>query len=151
EARRLAEGLVTANRGGDEAPALLAKALSDAITATPDPRDELETARRARALCEELGRKHPAVTRYLEELGGAHMAIGYVFYRAGRPADVLAASLDATAIYQRLVDTQPDVYRFADVLAKLHSNVAGAQADLGRLDEAVDSERRAVATWRRVA
>jgi serine/threonine-protein kinase len=86
EARRLAEGLVAANRGGDEAPALLAKALYDAIAAMPDPRDELETARRARALCEELVRKHPGVTRYVEELGGAHMAIGYVFYRAGRPA-----------------------------------------------------------------
>jgi tetratricopeptide (TPR) repeat protein/tRNA A-37 threonylcarbamoyl transferase component Bud32 len=151
EARRLAEGLVAADRGGDEARVLLVKAINDAITNMVDPRGELETARRARAICEELVGKHPGVTRYLEQLGGSHITIGYIDYKLGRPADVIAANEDATAIYQRLVDAQPDVYRFGDTLAKLYSNIAGSQADLGRLDEAVVSERRAVAIWRKEA
>ena len=91
------------------------------------------------------------MTRYQEELGASHITIGYVFYRSGRPADVIATNTDAAAIYQRLVNAQPDVYRFGDVLAKLYSNIAGGHADLGRLDEAVVSERRAVAIWRREA
>ena len=111
EARRLAEGLVAAGRGGDEARALLAKSLNDAIVSMPDPRDELEQARRAQAICEELVEKYPGVTRYLEELASSHITIGYVFYRLGRPTEVIAANADATAIYQRLVDAQPDVYR----------------------------------------
>jgi serine/threonine-protein kinase len=151
EARRLAEGLVAADRGGDEARVLLAKALNDAIVNMADPRDELETAWRGRSICEQLVRKHPGETRYLEELGASHVTLGYVFYRMGRPADVIAVNEDATAIYQQLVDAQPDVYRFGDTLAKLWSNIAGGQADLGRLDEAVVSEHRAVAIWRRWA
>jgi eukaryotic-like serine/threonine-protein kinase len=151
EARRLTEDLIAADRGGDEARALLVKTINDATTNMADPRDELETARRARVISEELVGKHPGVTRHMEQLASSHITIGYVFYRMGRPADVIAATADATAIYQRLVDAQPDVYRFGDTLAKLYSNMAGSQADLGRLNLAVVSERRAVAIWRKEA
>jgi eukaryotic-like serine/threonine-protein kinase len=152
EAPKLAEGLVAAGRGGDDARSLLALSLVAASFKAANPKDALEMVSRGRAIAHELVRKYPKAPLYLERLGDSHYANGYVLRdRLGLPAEAIVAVKEAASIYQRLGNAQPDVYRFQNQLAKQHSYVAFPQIELGRFDEAITSLRQAVAIGRKAA
>ena len=106
-------------------------------------------SRRAQAILSELVARDPSDTRYLEVQGQGHFQVGYTLATSlGRPAEAIAEYEEAIAIFQKLVDSQPEVHRLQNTLAQLHNNISASLERLGRLDEAVAPRRRAVAIWR---
>jgi tetratricopeptide (TPR) repeat protein len=153
EALRLAEGLVAAGRGGDEARFELARCaerLSHYI-AEGRPDEGLAMAHRAETILRELVAKAPSETRYLEALGVCLQGKGARLGGLGRQSEVLAVWEEAAATFQKLVDARPEVYRIRNGLAVQHQNLAGKYLALGQLDAAIASLRRAVAIWREAA
>jgi serine/threonine-protein kinase len=148
EALRLAEGLVAAGRGADEAHFELARCAQMLGYKLSGRRlDEgLPMAQRALAIFRDLVARAPSESRYVEELGTCHLIMGAIL--SGRPVESLASLQEAVAIYRKLADAQPGVYRFLDELGRVHNNIAGAQSALGQRDAAIASQGRALAYWR---
>jgi serine/threonine-protein kinase len=159
EAFKLAEGLIAAGRGSDEAKFELAECIEsqEAMVDTNRPLEEavairrLEMARRALAIAQELDGKNPGVTRYLKLLAASRDSVGLFLDHLDRRAEALAAHKEAAEIYQRLVDAQPEAWQLQNSLAKLHNNITNSLRSLGKFDEAVASQRQALAIWRRAA
>jgi eukaryotic-like serine/threonine-protein kinase len=151
EALELAEGLVAAGRGGDEARALLAESLNWASTHTADRQAGLELARRAQAIARELAGKNPEAPPYLQLQSDSQSIYGSALSALGRRDEAIAAYLDGAAILERLIEAQPGKFVYQDYLARDFNNIAVAQAAQGKLTEATASQRRAVAIWRKVA
>ncbi len=150
ESRKLAEDLVAAGHGGDEARALLAETLDWTAMKAANPRDGLELTHRALAIARELVAKDPGAGRYQEILSQAHGISGFVLGNMGQFAEAIAAYEETAAILRRLADAQPGVFRFQDNLAKAYHNIASDRSAQGDLAGATESERRAVATWQKV-
>jgi tetratricopeptide (TPR) repeat protein len=153
EALGLADGLVSAGRGGDDARFELSKCLDwmSEQVAQKRPEDGLEMVRRAQAIGRDLVARNRSVTRYLERLASAVFATGLRLSTVGRPAECIAAYEEAVANYEELASTQPDRFRFQDSLGRLHNNIAFELSNMGKLDEAVAARRAAVEIWRRAA
>jgi serine/threonine-protein kinase len=153
EALRLADGLVAAGRGGDEARFELARCATmlslDIANGRPD--EGLAMARRAETILRELVAKAPSETRYLEGLGDCLWTLGFLHNDRGRQSEALAVEEEAAATYQKLIDGRPEVNRFRNILAILHNNIAETYSGLGQPDAAMASQRRAVAIWREAA
>jgi serine/threonine-protein kinase len=153
EALGLAEGLITAGRGGDEARYEMSLCLDwmSYHVAQQRPEEGLEMARRAQAISRDLVARNPTVTRYLERLAGAQFALGSRSSMAGKPAEGIAAYKESVSTYQNLASTQPERFRFQDSLGKLHNNIASELLTIGKLNEAVAARRAAVEIWRKAA
>jgi serine/threonine-protein kinase len=159
EAIKLAEGLIAAGRGSDEAKFELAECMAyqDSMVDISRPEEEavairrLEMARRALAIGQELVGKNPGETRYLKLLGDWHGKVGRLLGSLGRLAEGMAAQKEAAATYQRLVDAQPEAYQLQNFLAMTRNNITGFLREMGKHDEAVASQHQALAIWRRVA
>jgi serine/threonine-protein kinase len=154
EALELAEGLAAAGRGSDEANFGLARCLlwSSIDVARRRPKEGLNRARRAATILSDLVAHHPAEARYQEELAWAQDNLGIILEENfHRPAEALAMAEAAAAIYSKLADVQPSAYRLQNALAVSHKNISVKLFHLGRHDEAIAAQRRAVATWRRAA
>ncbi|HEY2159579.1 MAG TPA: serine/threonine-protein kinase, partial [Isosphaeraceae bacterium] len=150
EAFKVAEDLVAAGRGGDEARALLAEVLNWKWARGADLRGRSELIGRALTIAQGLVAKDPGTIRYLQILSSGHSMNGLVLNDMGRRDEAVAAYGESVAIQQRLVDARPGTFRFQDDLAKDYNNIAVAQFAQGKLAEATASQRRAVATWRKV-
>jgi tetratricopeptide (TPR) repeat protein len=153
EALGLAEGLITAGRGGDEARFEVAMCLDwmSYHVAQRRPEVGLEMARRAQAISQDLVARNPSVTRYLERLAGAQFALGSRLSMAGKPPEGIAAYRESVSTYEKLASTQPERFRYQDSLGKLHNNIASELSTMGNLDEAVAARRAAVEIWRKAA
>jgi serine/threonine-protein kinase len=153
EALGLAEGLITAGRGGDEARFEMAMCLDwmSYHVAQRRPEEGLEMARRAQAISRDLVARNPSVTRYLQRLASAQFAMGSRLSMTGKPAECIAAYEESVSMYQKLAGIHPERFRFQDSLGKLHNNIASELSTLGRLDEAVAARRAAVEVWRKAA
>jgi serine/threonine-protein kinase len=154
EALRLAEQMVAAGAGSDEARAVLADCLlnlAEVIWTGPEQGSALALARRARVILRELVAKDPSHPRYLELLSQCHLTIGYQLNRTGKPAEAIVSEKEGLSIYEKLADARPDSYDLKDKLAKFHYNIAASLERLGRRDEAIASLRRAIAIWQRTA
>jgi tetratricopeptide (TPR) repeat protein len=153
EALRLAEGLIAAGRGADEARFELARcACVLCLKVGEDRPDEgLAMAHHAEATLRELVAKAPSETRYLEGLGRCLMSTSVMLGARDLLAESLAAEEESMATFRKLADAQPEVHRFQDLLAIQHNNIASSYWGLGQQDAAIASVRRAVAIWRKAA
>jgi serine/threonine-protein kinase len=152
EALGLAEGLVSAGRGGDDARFELAECLQPLSyqVGKNRPEEGLALARRGQAICRDLVSRNPSVTRYLEGLAKAQFAVGYLLGSAGKP-EAITAYKEAIPIHEQLVSAQPEHYLYQDDLGKLHNNIAAKLAHLGKFRDAVVWHRKAVEIWRKAA
>src|SRR5262249_47462917 len=151
---RLAEGLVAAGRGADEARFELARcnvelAWDEVWRHHPD--QGLAVARRAEVTLRELVAKAPSETRYLEGLGICLWSTDLLLHDKGLLAESLEVQEESLATYQKLADAPPEGRSFQNNLAIQHKNIARTYWKLGQQDAAFASMRWALAIWRKEA
>jgi non-specific serine/threonine protein kinase/serine/threonine-protein kinase len=126
--------------------------LGDMLAATGSTTEALEAHRRALAVMERLAGVEPDDPANLRQLGVAYHKVGNVlgnpnYPNVGDHAGALEAMQQSAAVFERASARYPDNALYKRNLAVARSNTADILTALGRRDEAMAEERRALETY----
>jgi serine/threonine protein kinase/tetratricopeptide (TPR) repeat protein len=114
---------------------------------TDRPADTLRAFEKARSLWEQLLCDNPSSPGLQNDLAGFYLVIGMLhLHWNGRPAEAVHALEKSCDLLRRLAATNPRIGHYRATLAVSLGNVGMSQAILGRLAEADQACREALAT-----
>jgi serine/threonine-protein kinase len=113
------------------------------MAATGRPTEAVDSFRRAIALGEELVEGHPEVPESQHDLAWAYNNLGSMLHRGGQPAAGRRAYQQAISTWERLIGRHPRT-EFRIGLGQAYSNLGWHLSLAGRLEEALEANRKAV-------
>jgi tetratricopeptide (TPR) repeat protein len=111
----------------------------------PRPAEALRTLEKARALWEELVRRHPTVAGFRNDLAIAYILIGVLHVRANRHVEAVSSYQQAADAWRQLVQADPGAPHYRAGLTVALSQMGTELAVLGRLAQAEEACREALA------